>query len=183
MEIGDIPAGGLFGAADVHYRGLARAAVVAAADPRFARIVAERAVVVPEAAPYRPGQFYLRELPPLLAVLDGLGRLDLLVIDGYVDLDPGGRPGLGAHLYAALSVPVVGVAKTAFAAATHAIAVQRGASARPLFVTAAGIGREQAARLVRDMAGPFRIPNALRRADALARGHTPPCAPASEADT
>ena len=30
MEIGDIPAHGLFGAADVHYRGPARAAVVAA---------------------------------------------------------------------------------------------------------------------------------------------------------
>ena len=53
-----------------------------------------------------------------------------------------------------------------------------GASARPLFVTAAGIGREQAARLVRDMAGPFRIPDALRRADALARGHQPTLAPA-----
>jgi deoxyribonuclease V len=130
MEIGDIPADGLFVAADVHYRGPARAAVVAAADPRLARIVAERTVPVPEAAPYRPGQFYLRELPPLLAVLDGFGRLDLLVIDGYVDLDPDGRPGLGAHLYAALGAPVVGVAKSAFAAATHAIAVRRGASAR-----------------------------------------------------
>jgi deoxyribonuclease V len=178
MEIGDIPAHGLFGAADVHYRGPARAAVVAAADPRFARIVAERTIAVPHAAPYHPGQFYLRELPPLLAVLDGFGRLDLLVIDGYTDLDPAGRPGLGARLHAALGVPVVGVAKSAFAAATHAIAVRRGASARPLFVTAAGIGREQAARLVRDMAGPFRIPDALRRADALARGHLPPLAPA-----
>jgi deoxyribonuclease V len=183
MDIGDVPTGGLFGAADAHYRSPARAAVVAAADPRFARIVAERAVPVPAAAPYRPGQFYLRELPPLLAVLDGFGRLDLLVIDGYVDLDPGGRPGLGAHLYAALGVPVVGVAKSAFATATHAIAVRRGASARPLFVTAMGIGREQAARLVGDMAGPFRIPDALRRADALARGQMPPLAPAREAGT
>jgi deoxyribonuclease V len=183
METGDIPAHGLFGAADAHYRDPARAAVVAAADPRFARIVAERTVAVPEAAPYRPGHFYLRELPPLLAVLDGFGRLDLLVIDGYTDLDPAGRPGLGARLHAALGVPVVGVAKTAFAAATHAIAVRRGASARPLFVTAAGIGREQAARLVRDMAGPFRIPDALRRADALARGHTPPRTRAFEGGT
>jgi deoxyribonuclease V len=64
----------------------------------------------------------------------------------------------------------VGVAKTAFTAATHAILVRRGASARPLFVTAAGIGIQHAARLVQDMAGPFRLPDALRRADALARG-------------
>ena len=33
-------------------------------------------------------------------------------IDGYVDLDPRGRPGLGAHLHARLKVPVIGVAKT-----------------------------------------------------------------------
>ena len=130
----------------------------------------ERTVQAPEAAPYRPGQFYLRELPPLRAVLDGAGPLDLLVIDGYADLDPAGRPGLGAHLHAELGVPVVGVAKTAFRTATHAIAVRRGASARPLFMTAAGIPVEQAARLVRDMAGPFRLPDALRRVDALARG-------------
>jgi deoxyribonuclease V len=183
VQTGDIRADGLFAAADVHYQSPARAAVVAAADPRFARIVAERTVAVPEAAPYRPGQFYLRELPPLRAVLVGFGRLGLLVIDGYVDLDPSGRPGLGAHLHAELGVPVVGVAKTAFAAATQAIPVRRGASVRPLFVTAAGIGLQQAARLVRDMTGPFRLPDALRRADALARGHFPSRAPGQDADT
>jgi len=176
MQTGDIRADGLFAAVDVHYQRPACAAVVAAADPRFARIVAERTVTVPEAAPYRPGQFYLRELPPLRAVLNGFGRLGLLVIDGYVDLDPAGRPGLGAHLHAELGVPVVGVAKTPFTTATHAILVRRGTSARPLFVTAAGIGIQQAAQLVRDMTGPFRLPDALRRADALARGSIPPCA-------
>jgi len=174
METGNLRADGRFAAADDHYRGPARAAVVVAADPRFARLVNERTVQAPEAAPYRPGQFYLRELPPLRAVLDGAGPLDLLVIDGYADLDPAGRPGLGAHLHAELGVPVVGVAKTAFRTATHAIAVRRGASARPLFMTAAGIPVEQAARLVRDMAGPFRLPDALRRVDALARGRILP---------
>ena len=47
-------------------------------------------------APCRPGEFYLRELPPLRAVLDDLsGVAGLLVVDGYTDLDPGGpaRPG------------------------------------------------------------------------------------------
>ena len=38
------------------------------------------------------GEFYLRELPPLRAVLNDLSELDLLVVDGYADLDPGGRP-------------------------------------------------------------------------------------------
>jgi deoxyribonuclease V len=95
--------------------------------------------------------------------------LACLVIDGYVDLDPGGRPGLGAHAQAALGVPVIGVAKTRFRTASHAAQVLRGSSARPLFVTAAGIPLAQAAGLVRRMAGPFRLPDALRRADVLAR--------------
>ncbi len=83
--------------------------------------------------------------------------------DGYVDLDPGGRPGLGAHAHAEFGVPVIGVAKTAFRTATHAVPVLRGHSARPLYITAAGIPVEEAADLVRHMTGPFRLPDALRR--------------------
>lgn len=163
----------LFAAADVHYprSGGARAAVVLAADARFRLPAGERAVQVAEVAPYQPGQFWRRELPPLRAVLAGVGRLALLVVDGYADLDPAGRPGLGAQAHAEFGVPVIGVAKTAFHGATHAVPVLRGASARPLFVTAAGMPAAEAAVLVRRMAGRFRLPDALRRADALARGH------------
>ena len=67
------------------------------------------------------------------------------------------------------AVPVIGVAKSAFRTATHAVPVLRGTSARPLFVTAAGMPRADAAELVRHMAGRFRVPDALRRADHLAR--------------
>jgi deoxyribonuclease V len=56
-----------------------------------------------------------------------------------------------------------------FSPATHALPVQRGSSARPVFVTAAGMPAADAADLVRRMAGPYRIPDALRRADTLAR--------------
>jgi hypothetical protein len=59
-------------------------------------------------------------------------------------------------------------AKPRFGTATHAVQVLRGRSARPLFVTAAGMPPAQAASLIRTMAGPFRLPDALRRADALA---------------
>lgn len=171
--------GGRYAAADVHYppSGGARAAAVLAADQRFAAITAERTAALAEVAPYQPGQFYLRELPPLRAVLAGVGLLALLVIDGYADLDPAGRPGLGAYAHAEWGVPVIGVAKTAFATATHAVPVLRGRSARPLLVTAAGLPVSEAAALVRQMAGPFRVPDALRRADALARGAPPAAAP------
>ena len=64
---------------------------------------------------------------------------------------------------------MIGVAKSAFATATHATPVLRGTSARPVFVTAAGMPRTDAAAMVRQMAGRFRIPDALRRADQLAR--------------
>lgn len=163
---------GLFAAVDVHYGGPAgaRAALVTAVDPQFAELKASAAVVVPEAEPYRPGEFYLRELPPLRAVCQGTGPLALIVIDGYVDLDPDGRPGLGAHVHAEFGVPVIGVAKTFFRTATHAVQIRRGRSARPLFITAAGLERADAASLALQMAGPFRIPDALKRADRLARG-------------
>jgi deoxyribonuclease V len=166
------PGGAVFVAADVHYltSGGARAAAVMAADAAFARVVAERTELVPEVLPYQPARFYLRELPPLRAVLGGLREIALLVIDGYADLDPEGRPGLGSHAHAEFGVPVIGVAKTAFRTATHALPVLRGTSARPLYVTAAGMPRDEAACLVRRMAGPHRLPDALRRADALARG-------------
>ena len=114
METGRRPEFGVCAAVDVHYlrTGGARAAAVLAADAAFAHVLAERTAVIPRVRPYRPGQFYLRELPPLRAVLDGLSRLGLLVVDGYADLDPGGRPGLGAHAHAEFGIPVIGVAKS-----------------------------------------------------------------------
>ena len=126
--------------------------------------------------PTGPGEFYLRELPPLRAVLDDLSGLGLLVVDGYADLDPDGRPGLGAHAYAEFGIPVIGVAKSRYRTATHAVPVLRGSSARPLFVTSAGMPRADAADLVRRMTGRHRLPDALRRADTLARAG-PPVAP------
>ena len=91
------------------------------------------------------------------------------MVDGYADLDPGGRPGLGAHAHTEFGIPVIGVAKSAFRTATHAVPVLRGTSAHPLFVTAAGMPRDEAADLVRHMAGQHRLPDAMRRADTLAR--------------
>jgi len=162
-------------AVDVHYlrTGGARAAAVLAADAVFAHVLAERTAVIPEVLPYQPGEFYRRELPPLRAVLAGVSGLGLLVVDGYADLDPGGRPGLGAHAHAEFGVPVIGVAKSRFRTATHAVPVVRGSSTRPLFVTAAGMPAADAADLVRRMAGRYRLPDALRRADTLARAGPP----------
>ena len=178
MGAGNNPGHRGFAAADVHYLGSggARAAAVVAGDPAFTLVLSEHTAVIPEVQPYRPGEFYLRELPPLRAVLHGIPGLGLLVIDGYADLDPGGTPGLGAHAHAEFGIPVIGVAKSRYRTATHAVPVLRGSSARPLFVTSAGMPRADAADLVRRMTGRHRLPDALRRADTLARAG-PPVAP------
>ncbi len=162
-------------AADVHYlaSGGARAAAVVAADAAFAHLVTDRIELVPDVEPCRPGQFWLRELPALRAALDGLTRMALLIVDGYADLDPSGRPGLDARACHEFAVPVIGVAKSAFRTATHAMPVLRGTSARPLYVTAAGMPRADAAGLVRDMAGRHRMLDTLHRADTLARHGLP----------
>jgi deoxyribonuclease V len=159
-------------ALDVHYGDWgARAACVGFrtwgdAAPQFERVVE----VEGEAAGYEPGKLYLRELPALLAVLKDVHlRPSVCVVDGYVTL-AGGRPGLGARLFDALGkrVAVVGVAKTEFRGAPAA-RVLRGASKKPLFVTARGTPLDQAAAAVRSMHGDHRIPTLLARADRLAR--------------
>lgn len=147
------------------------AACVIAADWRAAAPLRVRVERVPGAAAYEPGAFYQRELPALLAVLRGEEPLpDVVVVDGYVYLDADGRPGLGAHLHAAIGRPVVGVAKTAFAGSRHAVPVLRGTSAKPLYVTAVGVDPDRAAAEVAAMHGAHRVPTLIRLADQASRG-------------
>lgn len=121
------------------------------------------------AAAYEPGRFFERELSYLRAALASFSDpIELAIVDGYVWLADG-VAGLGAHLHAAIGVPVIGVAKTVYAG-SHAIAIVRGESASPLFVTAVGLDAQLAADHVVAMHGPFRIPTLLKRADSLARG-------------
>jgi deoxyribonuclease V len=175
METGRRPDCGVCAAVDVHYlrTGGARAAAVLAADAAFAQVLAERTAVMPRVQPYRPGEFYLRELPPLRAVLDDLSELGLLVVDGYADLDPAGRPGRAPRPGRACArrvrhpgdrggqVPV-----------PHRY--PRGAGPARILGTPAVRHRRRDARaepadVVRRMTGRYRLPDALRRADTLAR--------------
>ncbi len=154
---------------DVHYQGLAGCAAAVVADAWEAQFpLSTHAALVMPVADYEPGAFWKRELPCLRAVLDGLAPT-VVVVDGYVWLDGEGREGLGARLHAAIGTPVVGVAKTPFAGAVHVREVRRGASARPLWVTAAGLDPDEAAAAVGRMHGAHRIPTLLHLADAVAR--------------
>lgn len=157
---------------DVHYfEEKARAACVLAHSWGSSEPERTWTVEVTPIAPYEPGRFYLRELPCLLAVLKKAPPVEQIVIDGYVWLDEAHRAGLGAHLYEAFgnTVPIIGIAKTAFQGSPMAVPVQRTSSRRPLFVTSVGIELKQAAELVGQMHGAWRIPTLLGCADKLAR--------------
>jgi deoxyribonuclease V len=166
-----------FVAVDVQYsEHLAAAAGVVFGDWAAPRAAQELTQLISEPAPYVPGEFWRRELPCIEALLRTSGIFPtIIVIDGYVWLDASGRPGLGAHLFAALNgaVPVIGVAKTAFLGSPHAHPVQRGTSQRPLYVTAQGIAAAEAASAIQQMHGANRIPTLLKRVDRLCRETLP----------
>ncbi|OAV45438.1 endonuclease V [Lewinella sp. 4G2] len=126
------------------------------------------------ASEYIPGQFYKRELPGILQVLNYFppSENDLIVIDGYVHLDDEGKYGLGGHLYESLGqrVPIVGVAKKKYKTVNARLReVTRGKSLKPLYITAVGVDLDRAAQWITNMAGPYRIPTLLKIVDERSR--------------
>lgn len=170
-------------ALDVHYTGQrAFAAAVVFEDWTSPSPTRSHTCEVPEVEPYQPGRFFLRELPCLTTALSALELSpSLVLIDGHVWLSTD-KPGLGAHLWEALgrSVPVVGVAKSAWHQTEIALPILRGDSQRPLWVTAQGLDAEDAAARVRSMHGLHRIPTLLKLADSLCRAATSRRIPGSE---
>ena len=117
-------------------------------------------------AEYEPGSFYKRELPCILSLIRqiDLSTVSHIIVDGYAVLDDAGKPGLGGHLYDALgkTIPIIGVAKSDFRSLKKGkVAVLRGQSQNPLFVTASGMEVETAAAFIDKMHGQFRIPTLL----------------------
>lgn len=161
-------------AVDVHYQGDDRAvaAGILFADWASDAIARRETVMLSDIAPYEPGAFFKRELPCILALLKAFGETPrIIVIDGYVTLGADQRDGLGAHLHRALgqAVPVIGVAKTAFAGTPAGTEVLRGGSRRPLYVTSIGIDHGEAKRLIRTMHGAHRLPTVLNAVDRACR--------------
>jgi deoxyribonuclease V len=129
---------------------------------------------VEDPAPYEPGRFYRRELPALLSVISKLTvRPEVIIIDGYVWLGDWDHPGMGAHLRKGLggNVDVIGVAKKLFLRGPAVRTIRRGNSARPLYVSAAGMDLNEAAARIVELHGEFRVPTLLRRVDRLCRGY------------
>ncbi|KAA0230081.1 endonuclease V [candidate division KSB1 bacterium] len=123
-------------------------------------------------AEYEAGQFYKRELPCVMALLQQLEQIpEFIVIDGYVYLDGDQKPGLGKHLYEALEGKsiIIGVAKSRFKDTPAEAEIFRGGSKRALYVTAAGISEAEAKGFIMRMHGEHRIPALLKRVDQLSK--------------
>ncbi len=156
---------------DVHYKE-ERAKTVCAVFDKWEDETAKSFIIkyLSEVEEYIPGQFYKRELPCIMTVLDDLdlSEVDTIIIDGFVVLDDAGKPGLGHYLYEKLNckIPIIGVAKTGFHNNVKNVKqVLRGDSKKPLYVTAAGMDVHEAAMHIQEMSGDYRMPDILREVD------------------
>lgn len=174
--------------ADVGWRGdVARAAVAVLRLPDLV-VVEDVVVEQPIAADYVPGNFALRELPPLRAALASLrAPPDVVLCDGHGVAHPR-RCGLASQLGVELGLRTIGCAKTILVGRHGPLDDRRGATAdlvdagevvgaavrtrdgvKPVFVSIGhGLSMETAVQVVLACART-RIPEPLRRADHLSR--------------
>ncbi|MFI7637220.1 endonuclease V [Nonomuraea sp. NPDC049400] len=174
---------------DVHYLGDSLTAAVVVLDAGTLATVEEVVVEGEVAFPYVPGLFAFRELPTLVEALERLTATpDLLVCDGYGLAHPRGF-GLACHLGVLTGLPALGVGKTPFVG-THdmpgpergewspivhegsvvgrALRTQRGV--KPVYVSQGHrISLDTATDQTLRLAPRYRLPEAIRRADHLAR--------------
>jgi len=125
-------------------------------------------------ADYEPGKFFKRELPCILKLIaDHQLRPDCILIDGYVFLDGHSEAGLGKYLYDTLdgAASVIGIAKKRYKNIDAKYEIYRGASRKPLYITAVGMDVDQAKRNILTMHGKYRLPTIIKRVDQLCRGH------------
>jgi len=162
-------------AIDVYYReDEANAAAICFKDWESEEIIATESCIVKNLFPYVSGQFYKRELPCILHVLELCRQevIEAIIIDGYVVLDNEGKLGLGGYLYQTLEerIPIIGVAKRAFIKNTdQLIKLERGKSRNPLFITSLGMDLQEAATKIENMKGEYRIPTLLKLVDQESR--------------
>ncbi len=163
----------LFAALDVAYTdGRAYGACVTFQDWRSSAPLSVITAETPVSAAYEPGAFFKRELQVLVTLLNGLHPEPThILVDGYAHFGGPAKPGLGARLRAALEdrPAIVGVAKSPLSGDDWSERAIRGKSAKPLFVTSAGMAEAEAAAGVCAMHGAHRIPTLLALADRIAR--------------
>ncbi len=167
----------LFLILDVHYQveGTVTNAYVAAI--RFSgiqknKILNEYNIMVSNVTSYESGQFYKREMPCLIALINQISDpFDIIIIDGYVYLDGLAQSGMGKYLYDNLKSkkPIIGIAKNKFNGINEEYEVYRGKSKHPLYVTTEDYDLNDAKLLIKNLEGEFRIPSIIQKVDKLSR--------------
>ena len=119
---------------------------------------------------YESGNFYKRELPCIIALLEkiDLTKIEIIIVDSFVYLDDYKRLGLGGNLYEHLKgeIPIIGVAKNSFHLnKKNVIEIYRGHSKKPLYISSIGQDLDLSAEQVRNMHGDYRFPTLLRILD------------------
>lgn len=133
---------------------------------------------------YIPGEFYKRELPGIIKILEKLkwqkldiwNNITLIITDSFITLknDDNEWDGLGAYLDKYLksngeNKTICGVAKSNFGY-SHLISknVYRGDSSKPLYVQASR-HIKSVSWFIKNMHGKYRIPTMLKLVDQLSR--------------
>ncbi|MET9433828.1 endonuclease V [Streptomyces sp. NPDC006551] len=190
-EPGPPPGTGHVTGLDVAYddeRDLVAAAAVVL-DARTREVVEEATAVGRVSFPYVPGLLAFREIPTVLAALDGL-RTDpgMLVCDGYGLAHPR-RFGLASHLGVLTGRPSIGVAKNPFTFTYEQPGSGRGdfsplladdeevgralrtqAGVKPVFVSVGHrVSLDTACAHTLHLSPRYRIPETTRHADSLCR--------------
>lgn len=162
---------------DVYYKEFNNNTIATVAGIRFSgiekhHILNEYKTTIYNVESYQPGQFYKREMPCLVTLIEKIQEsFDVIIIDGYVYLDKWQKAGLGKHLYDNLSVkkPIIGIAKTHFYDIPQDYAVYHGISKNPLYVTCIDFNISVSKNLVKNLQGNHRIPDIIKMVDKLTR--------------
>ena len=123
---------------------------------------------------YIPGEFYKRELPCVLGLLEkvDMDKIETIIVDGFLRLrfnDSTEKDGLGKKLFDRLNMPglkVIGLAKSDFCRTDEISAsLLRGSAVNPLWVQGIGLPDNVAAENIKMMSGKSRIPKLLKILD------------------
>ena len=173
--------------------GVARAAVVLMSYPEMA-LVEHHVIEAPVSFPYVPGLLSFREIPALALAFERLsGDPGLLIVDGQGVAHPR-RFGIAAHVGLLADVPTIGCAKSRLCGEAAEPAPERGSMTeladggeviglvvrtkecvKPLYVSTGNlIGQREAAEWVLRLAPRHRLPEPIRLADHLSKGHPLP---------
>jgi deoxyribonuclease V len=161
-------------AIDVHYRENEAKAVGVLfnwEDIQPLNIIVEYLLNINE---YKPGEFYKRELPCLLKIIEkvNINEIEVIIIDGYIYTDSQGSFGLGGKLWEVLNkqIPIIGVAKLPFFSNKETVSeIFRGESKKPLYISTIDYPIDKAVENLKKMSGEYRLPTILKQMDTITK--------------